>query len=530
MAQNAQKDLLAHGAHGSVADTIDERFSQELIFALVGPVGSGVSTTATYLNELLTLDFGYAVAPIIKMSDIIRDEAHRVGVTAPPRKPIGQYIDVMQTAGNKLREKLGNNYLTEKAIEKIVTFRTASGGYAGSGIPLPGRRAYIIDSLKNIDEFLLLRQIYGDTLCLVGVFAPDLMRTQRLKDDSAIEAKDADLQKIMARDHGEIATFGQMTRRTFVESDFFVCNDRKRDELRAQLSRYLQLIFDTAIHTPTTAESAMYKADSVASNSACMSRQVGAAIVSATGELISVGCNDVPKFGGGLYTEDDQNSWDDKEKKLLDKDNRCFKWGGNICHNELRRNTILTNIAKKIAGSDLVKRGANYTDIRALLAGTEVDSLTEFSRSIHAEMEAILAVAREGRHSLVGATLYTSTYPCHSCARHIVASGIKSVIYIQPYAKSLATVLHSDSVTEDLADRTRVVFRQYEGVAPRNFLKLFRPTAPRKKDGYFSRVGAKIATPIFRIPLDSPVDYEAKVIAELERKEQDSESASGARG
>jgi deoxycytidylate deaminase len=314
-------------------------------------------------------------------------------------------------------------------------------------------------------------------------------------------------------------TFGQMTRKIFVESDLFICNDQKLEELRRKVSRYIQLLFDSQIHTPTRAESAMYEANSVAPKSACMSRQVGAAIISSTGELIAVGWNDVPRFGGGLYVEDDQAVWDVTLKSVQDKDHRCFKHGRKICHNETRRTKILDDIASKIVLSGLLRKGADYKEVRELLAGTAIDSLTEFSRSIHAEMEAILSVAREGRHSLVGATLFTTTYPCHNCARHIVAAGIAKVIYIEPYKKSLATVLHDDSVTEDVNDATRVVFSQYDGVAPSRYLQVFRPTRPRKLSGRLSITNAAELTPIFQIPLDSPMDYESIIIANLSDKE-----------
>ena len=505
-----------------MATTILDRLSQELVIALVGPVASGVSTAGSLITEILGRDFGYEIAPIIKPSDIIRAEAHRVGRAVPPRSPRASYIGSMQTIGNELRERFGTNYLAEKAIERIVAFRTEKSGYAdvnGQRVPLPGRRAYIIDSVKNIEEVDLLRQIYGDTLCLIGVFAPDAIRRDRLVN---LGVDMADVQKILDRDQGEMVTFGQMTRKVFVEADFFICNDGKTEALRDGISRYLEIIFDSGVHTPTRTESAMYEANAAASNSACMSRQVGAALVSARGELISVGWNDVPKFRGGLYNENDQSVWDEAKHSVQNKDHRCFNWRGCICHNETRRTSILDGIASKIAKSSLMKQGTKISDIRALLAGTEVDSLTEFSRSIHAEMEAILAVAREGRNSLVGATLYTTTYPCHNCARHIVASGITAVVYVEPYLKSLAKVLHDDSVSEDSNDITRVVFRQYDGIAPRNFLKLFRPKSDRKKDGRLSRPNAKVAVPVFRVALDGPVEYEAKVIADLTSKEQDS--------
>jgi len=288
----------------------------------------------------------------------------------------------------------------------------------------------------------------------------------------------------------------------------------------------------------------MYQAETAACNSACMSRQVGAAIVSKSGEPISIGRNDVPKPFGGLYTEDDQAVWDPEKKRMVDKDQRCFKWanpsGIGSCHNETRRKKILTNAdagvqtaIKKLNNLAAALQKAGVSDVNGEVneaknalsevtttLASDVDNLTEFSRSIHAEMEAILAVAREGRHSLVGATLYTNTYPCHNCARHIVAAGIAGVIYIHPYKKSLALDLHGDAITEDVDDKSRVIFRQYEGVAPGKYLKLFKHNEKRKKDGKLSSTKRKEALPILRIPLDSFADYEAKVIAELAVKEQ----------
>jgi hypothetical protein len=73
-----------------------------------------------------------------------------------PDKPFSAYVSHMQSAGNELRKKFGTNYLAEKTVERIVKFRRERGGYA-DGISMPGRRAYIIDSIKNIDELNLLR-------------------------------------------------------------------------------------------------------------------------------------------------------------------------------------------------------------------------------------------------------------------------------------------------------------------------------------------------------------------------------------
>lgn len=501
----------------TLATTIEERLSQEIVIALVGPIGSGVSTAAKSIVRNLEQRFNYKVSPIIKLSDFIRTEAPRVGFGNIERKPLDRYITEMQNAGNALREQFGGDYLVQRAVERIYSFRKANGGYDPDNVPIPGRRAYVIDSLKNVEEVALLRRIYGDGLHLVGVFAPDEMRKRRLINN---QIQKSEVERIIARDQGEVQTFGQKTRKIFTDADFFICNDAKEEELDRRLLRYLELLFDSGVHTPTRAEAGMYEASAAAANSACLSRQVGSAIVSARGELISIGWNDVPRFGGGLYTEDDQNTLDPEKKQVVDRDNRCFRWGGSICHNENRRNTILDDIVGRVATSGVLKDEFGAAKVREILNGTAIESLTEFSRSIHAEMEAILAVAREGRQSLDESTLYVTTYPCHNCARHIVASGIREVVYIEPYLKSLAVELHWDAVTEDPEDKSCVLFRQYDGVAPRNYLRLFRPSAERKKAGRLFRRPATEGVPILSVPLDAQTDYELKVIADLASKEQ----------
>lgn len=87
----------------TLAADISDRMSEELVIALVGPVGSGVSTSAVFIEKILTHHFGYEVAPVIKLSNFIRNEAHRVSSGEVPA-PLSQYITHMQNAGNKLRE------------------------------------------------------------------------------------------------------------------------------------------------------------------------------------------------------------------------------------------------------------------------------------------------------------------------------------------------------------------------------------------------------------------------------------------
>lgn len=52
----------------------------------------------------------------------------------------------------------------------------------------------------------------------------------------------------------------------------------------------------------------------------------------------------------------------------------------------------------------------------------------EDCRAIHSEIDAICNAAKEGAR-LHGSSIYVTRYPCESCAKAIIAAGIKTVVY-----------------------------------------------------------------------------------------------------
>lgn len=138
--------------------------------------------------------------------------------------------------------------------------------------------------------------------------------------------------------------------------------------------------------------------------------------------------------------------------------------------------------------------------------------LIEFSRSIHAEMHAILRGLQQSGSDVIGGTIYVTTYPCHSCARHIIAAGIKEVFFIEPYRKSLAIKLHDDAMTEDENDSKKVVLRQFDGVAPRRFMALFKINTERKEKGKLIKHRPNNAMPVIKLSLEAVPRLEAMVV------------------
>ena len=95
-------------------------------------------------------------------------------------------------------------------------------------------------------------------------------------------------------------------------------------------------------------------------------------------------------------------------------------------------------------------------------------------------MAALVDAARRGV-GVDGLTLYTTTFPRHDCAKHIVAAGIQRVVYIEPYPKSLSVPLYPDSIAVDgvSTDGGLVDFQPFVGIGPRRYVDIF--TAPERK-------------------------------------------------
>ncbi len=316
MAKEAAAPLLKVAPKPDQTLSVEERRTPELIIGVVGPIGSGVSYTANLIANILETEFDYT--PFTwKVSDVIKEACSLIGEAYDPELSGSARIDRLQTLGNELRKRFGSGYLAEKVVEKIATVRLEKGYKVKENpeVPIPLRFVHIIDSLKNPAEARILQDVYGETFRLVGIFAPGGIRSDRLKDKGIPEAE---LVGIMKRDEDEGFAAGQKVRDTIYEADFFVRNDAANDQrLRQAIRRFFNILFNLGVDTPTVDEAAMYTAVSSAARSACLSRQVGAAIYSSKGELIGVGANDVPKFNGGLYQVEDG-----------DHDNRCFKYGG----------------------------------------------------------------------------------------------------------------------------------------------------------------------------------------------------------
>jgi deoxycytidylate deaminase len=491
----------------TILDRITSSHTSELVIALCGPIGSPLHKVADALENKLKTVFNYSECEQIRLSRIIEK------YTRPVSRSLSAYdrVTALINQGDELRSNHGAGVIAELAVGEIAINRQKTNSAIGGDVYTPRRVCHIIDSIKNQEELDLLRLVYRDMLYFVGVYSPLPAREHALESDGMSQREIYDL---IDRDSGEEIKHGQTVRKTFPQADFFLRIEANTDrQIDARVIRFLELILGSRVATPTTAETAMYAAASASGNSACISRQVGAAITDKDGVILGVGWNDVPKFSGGLYQADPVND------PNSENDHRCWNLQGGICFNDKEKKAIATKLVETLVSEGILTDEQKERAVQSVVDDSKVGDLIEFSRAVHAEMQAILVASRLGGERVIGGKLFCTTYPCHSCARHIVAAGITEVYYIEPYRKSLAVRLHSDAITEDEKDHNKVRILPYDGVAPSRYLKLFRvPQDSRKRDGRLITVDERSATPRFDKTVEAMPVIEGWVVDGLVKK------------
>jgi deoxycytidylate deaminase len=454
----------------------------ELIFAMAGPLGTRLTALSDQLaTELRSV--GYNVIPI-RVSALL--QSFTSDWKAQESTGADARVRHLQGIANAVRGRLCDGAaLARAAIVEIRRRRAELSAHPDNALDA---YAFIIDQLKHPEEARLLRETYGDAFYLVGGHASRGTRVEEFArliansldqsgQNKAYEGRASDL---IEADDKSADKYGQNMRDTYPQADIFVDLNPVHGE--HSIRRFVELLFGHPFRTPTPEEYAMYLASAVSLRSSDSSRQVGAAIVDIAcspdgkvrnADVLSVGMNEVPRAGGGFYW--DGESPDARDQFLLPEDRaRNIKTG------------LLAQLIGRIRAEKWLGVEAGNGDDSELarqllpkLDGTQFMDIGEFSRPVHAEMAAIIDAARRGV-SINGCSIYVTTFPCHNCAKHIVAAGLTRVVYLEPYPKSRADNLYHEELRCDSPDgkaqEGKVVFSAYSGVAPRQYGKLFSMT------------------------------------------------------
>jgi len=458
----------------------------ELVFGLVYGVGIDSDEVVRVLEDYLKQ---YRYTPrAFRISHYLR--SLNLGIQFDDSSQ-SNLMRALMNAGDEARKRAQtDNILAVSAINDILDYRPRDERNERA----PSFNVvHIVRSMKRPEEVALLRQVYRPGFYLIGIAADDDEQQSFLVKRKGLSKEDA--RDLITRDQEDQKTHGQRTRDTFYLSDVFL--ELRESRYQEQLERFLELVFGRPFVTPTREEHAMFMAYASAARSADLGRQVGASIATPEGEVTAVGFNEVPSKRGGPYWEGDKDDHRDyREGKDSNFENRRIivdsvvkELDGKILDETKAEELVRTALVQVVIPSAEIERQiaailtelknkkiiTNSAEVGRLIETSDLREITEYGRAVHAEMDAILSCARLGINTK-GKFLFTTTFPCHNCTRHIIASGIAKVVYIEPYPKSKAKDLHSDAICfdEDEAKNSgKIPFVPFVGIGPRRYLDLF---------------------------------------------------------
>lgn len=250
--------------------------------------------------------------------------------------------------------------------------------------------------------------------------------------------------------------------------------------LAEQWMKFYSLIVRPGLITPSSDERCMSIAYVAKFNSGCISRKVGCTIVDKEYTVQSIGWNDPPstqlpcqmRYADELYSEDNDEAIKDVKDKIYSK----YELTGNIKNTgKTFVSCLRDNVNKQTVGS-LSNLGLRYSycfrSQYNKFTGTKDQVNT---RSLHAEENTMLRLAKSGGNGLKDGIMYVTASPCVLCSKKAFQIGIREIVYLDPYT----------DIAPDLILRcgwNTPKLKAFKGAIGVTFYKLYRPFMPYKDE------------------------------------------------
>ncbi len=327
----------------------------------------------------------------------------------------------------------------------------------------------VIDAIRNPYEAKFFKDRYS-AFYLISINAPTEDRRKYLQDKykfSIQQIEDIDKKESGKGVKGLDELIIPNVKKCIEISDIHIFNPRNEPNnhniLKAQLAWYLSLIKHPGLITPTSLERVMQFAYTAKLNSGCISRQVGAVVTDSNYSIKAVGWNDVAKgqVPCNLRSlKDVTNFTSDTTYSEYERRNEKFQKKAN------EKLIVLKNISPGKNLSYCFKSLQNEIDGQKNQVHT---------RSLHAEENAFLQLAKYGGIGIEGGKLFTTASPCELCAKKAYQLGIKEVIFIDPYPGiAIEHILNVGINPPKLI--------QFRGVIGKAYQQLYEPLMPYKDE------------------------------------------------
>lgn len=252
------------------------------------------------------------------------------------------------------------------------------------------------------------------------------------------------------------------------------------NSLAEQWMKFYSLIVRPGLITPSSDERCMSIAYVAKFNSGCISRKVGCTIVDKEYTVQSIGWNDPPstqlscqmRYADELYSDDNHEAIKVVKDKIYSK----YELSGNIKNTDKRFVECLRENVNKKTVENLSNFGLRYSycfrSQYNKFTGTKDQVNT---RSLHAEENTMLRLAKSGGNGLKNGIMYVTASPCVLCSKKAFQIGIQEIVYLDPYT----------DIAPDLILRcgwNTPKLKAFKGAIGVTFYKLYRPFMPYKDE------------------------------------------------
>lgn len=285
-----------------------------------------------------------------------------------------------------------------------------------------------IDAIRNPFEAIYFQQRYS-SFYLVSINTPNEIRLDHLRKEHRLsdqQISDLDDKEYPEKLTGKEIYISQNIQKCIEMADIHINNpvrDTYNNELRAQLVWYIALILHPGIITPTSMERCMQLAYTAKLNSGCISRQVGAVVTDSNYSVKAVGWNNAPEG---------------QTPCILRSVSELLYEAGQVIYSKYEREDMMfQKVAKNtfdhvITAESLQGRNFSYCfkDVQNKVEGEKNQVHT---RSLHAEENAFLQLAKYGGIGIQSGILFSTASPCELCSKKAYQLGMKKIVFIDPY-------------------------------------------------------------------------------------------------
>jgi len=358
---------------------------------------------------------------------------------------------LLQIIGNNLRKSSDydnfSNYNLDNVFSVVDLINDIIKAFTRENKRKKKSTEIVIDSLRNPLEIMFFRQRFS-AFYTIAINRTESVRKTVIKNRYKKD-KQADIDKLTTEEYNSAKAkdfYKQNVSQCIQNADIHLAfKDYEEIDLlnrevnlknenvspyfswQMQLLKFLSLIDQPGIVTPSPEERCMQLAFTAKYNSGCISRQVGAAITDENYAIKAIGWNNTPEghVPCALRNADDLISGKDDYDAFTtyEKSNPEFQ----KAFKENYDNQSIENNRKDLKGRNLC------FCFKGLINSYSDGKNQVHTRSLHAEESAFLQITKYGGQGILNGKLFTTASPCELCSKKAYQLGIKVIYYIDPY-------------------------------------------------------------------------------------------------